>query len=116
MSRLRLSISTSSTRSLRQFLRYFVLPFFGDCIFLCSPFSPHYVPLSVLPSSAQFFDCLLPSLNAAFPSLCHLLLISANNDCDLALVQSYKLIMHTECGVRTQTHNKPRARVLSKTL
>lgn len=90
-----LPFSSTSSPLRRPFLRDFLLLFLGDCIFLCSLFFPHYVPLSVLPSSALFFDCLLPSLNAALPPLCHLQLISANNDCNLALAQSYKLIMQT---------------------
>lgn len=52
---------------LRQFVRDFVLLFFGDCTFLCSLFSPHYVSLSALPLSVLLFDCLLPSVSAAFP-------------------------------------------------
>lgn len=104
LSRVFLSFSTSSSLYLRQFLIDFGLLFFGDCIFLCSLFFPHYVSLSALPSSVPFFDCLLPSLNAAFPPLCHLQLISTNNDCNLALVQSYKLIMHTSVVCTQCTH------------
>lgn len=72
--------------------------------FLVSLFFPRYVSLSALPSSVLFFDCLLPSLIAAFPLLCHLQLISTNNDCNLALVQSYKLIMHTDVMCTQSTH------------
>lgn len=90
-----LPFSSISSLPHSPFLRDFGLLFFGDCIFLCSLFFPHYVSLSALFSSVLFFDCLLPSLIAAFPPLCHLQLISTNNDCNLALVQSYKLIMHT---------------------
>lgn len=67
----------------------------GDCIFflvssvlssLCS-----LCRLAFFPPGPGSFDCLLPSLHAALaPPRCHLQLISTNNDCDLAAVQSYK--------------------------
>lgn len=72
--------------------------------------------LSTFASSVLILDCLLCPLNTTFHPLCHLQLISTNNDGNSALVQLYKLTIHTTMVWTGYTHNHRLIHRLQRTL